>query len=190
MAAKKNKKTKIIIIWTVVLIIIALIVAKQSDIIGEKTSKKVTLQQPTTRTITEIITANGRIQPEIEVKISPEVSGEIVELNIKEGDHVKKGDLLTRIKPDIYISMKERSEAGLNATKASLKQVKAQLKQAKLNLVRQKQLIKAKAISNAEYEQAQANYAALVAQKEQAQANIKASEAQLKQSITRKTFRC
>jgi len=182
MAAKKNKKTKKIIIWSIILLIITLIVAKQCDVIGEKPSKKVTLEQPTIRTITEIITANGRIQPEIEVKISPEVSGEIVELNIQEGDNVKKGDLLARIKPDIYISIKERSEASLNATKASLKQVIAQLKQAELNFVRQKQLFKAKAISDAEYEQAQANYAALVAQKEQALANIKASEAQLKQS--------
>lgn len=182
MAEKKNKKMKKIIIWSIILIIITLVVAKQCDVIGEKPAKKITLEQPKIRTITELITANGRIQPEIEVKISPEVSGEIVELNIHEGDNVKKGDLLVRIKPDIYISMKERAQASLNATKASLKQVIAQLKHAKLNLGRQKQLFHAKAISEAEYEQAQANHAALIAQKEQAQANIKASEAQLKQS--------
>ncbi len=182
MAAKKTKKTKKIIVWSVILIIITLVTAKQCDVIGEKPSKKVSLEKPEIKTITEIITANGRIQPEIEVKISPEVSGEIVELNINEGDNVKKGELLVRIKPDIYISMKERAEASLNATKASLKQVVAQLKQAKLNLKRQKQLFVAKAISDAEYEQAQANHAALIAQKEQALANIKASEAQLKQS--------
>ncbi len=182
MAAKKNRKIKKIIIWAAILIIIALVSAKQLNVIGQEPAKTVSLEVPQTRTITELITANGRIQPEIEVKISPEVSGEIVELNIKEGDDIKKGQLLTRIKPDIYISIKERSEASLNATKASHKQVIAQLKQAKLNFARQKQLYKAKAISTAEFEQAMANRDALIAQKEQALANIKASEAQLKQS--------
>ena len=183
MAAKKKLKPTKIIIWSSLLLILTLIIAKQCNFIGSAPTTVVSLEQPQVRTITEIITANGRIQPEIEVKISPEVSGEIVELNIKEGDDMKKGDLLTRIKPDIYISIKERSEASLNATKASLKQVIAQLKQAELNFNRQKQLYEAKAISTAEFEQAEANRSALVAQKEQAQANIKASEAQLKQSI-------
>ena len=75
--------------------------------------------------IVETVSASGKIQPEVEVKISPDVSGEIVELPIKEGDQVFKGDLLVRIKPDTYLSMKQRSEAALNSAKASLSMSKA-----------------------------------------------------------------
>ena len=86
------------------------------------------------RNITEIVSANGKIQPETEVKISSDVSGEIVELYVKEGDRVKKGSLLCRIKPDIYESALERASATVNSTKSGMQNSVALLDQAKANL--------------------------------------------------------
>jgi HlyD family secretion protein len=106
----------------------------------------------------ETITANGKIQPETEVKISPEVSGEIVELTVKEGDHVEKGRLLLRIKPDIYLSQRDRSVAAISSARARLAQSEAQFLQADLSFKRTKQLYDEQTISKSEYEQAEASY--------------------------------
>lgn len=180
--AKKRKKTKFIIWGSIIAIIILVIVLRKFEVIGAQPLQEVVAEMPVERSITEIITANGKVQPEIEVKIAPEVSGEIVELSVKEGDRVKKGDLLVRIKADTYKSMKERAEASLQASKAQLSQTEAQLRQAKATYERQKTLFDQAAISKADYETAQGQYESLVAQVAQAKANIEASKAQLKQS--------
>ena len=150
----KNKKKTWIIIIAVVVIIILII----AGITGKKDSTPVTAEKIKLNNITEVIPANGKIQPVIEVKISPDVSGEIVELNFKEGDKVKRGDLIIKIKQDVYISVKERAEASLNATKAQLDQQLAQFTQTEANFERNKKLYEQKAISEKEYEDALSQY--------------------------------
>src|SRR5512143_2387282 len=116
---KKSRKKKIIIfsILGVVLIVLALVVC-----MGSKKEPIVTVQieKVKARTITQVVTATGKIQPEVQVKISPEVSGEITELPVKEGDHVKRGDLLMKIKPDVYVAQRNQWAAGLLQAKAGL----------------------------------------------------------------------
>src|SRR5512140_2412152 len=100
---KSNKILKYLIPAVVILIIFAM-VGKKAGWFGKALTIKVAVEEIQRRPIVETITANGKIQPEKEVKITPDVSGEIVELTIKEGDHVEKGQLLLRIKPDTYVS--------------------------------------------------------------------------------------
>ncbi len=134
------------------------------------------------RTITESITANGKIQPEVEVKISPEVSGEVIELNIKEGDYVEKGVVLCRIKPDTYLSYKERAIAAVNSSKSRLTQSQAQLAQSELAFNRSKQLFNQKAISESDFETAKTNFEVAQADVKSAKFNVESSEASLKET--------
>ena len=143
---------------------------------------KVSVEQPAMREITEIVTANGKIQPEIELKLSSDVSGEIIEMKVKEGDRVKKGDLLCRIKPDIYESSMEKMSAAVNSSKAGMQNAFAMVEQAKATLTnlesvynRNKRLYDQKAISQQEYE-------ASLTQFETAKANVKAAEESAKGS--------
>ena len=106
---------------------IFLLVAKQTGFINNDNGTIVSIDYSTRSNIIETVSASGKIQPEVEIKISPDVSGEIVELPIKEGQEVIKGELLVRIKPDTYLSMLQRSEAALNSAKASLSMSKARL---------------------------------------------------------------
>ena len=122
---KKNNLLKYLLAAVVVLIVFA-IVGKKAGWFGKPETIKVSVEKPEKRTITESISANGKVQPEIEVKISPEVSGEIISLPVKEGDYVEKGQLLVKIKPDTYISFKERAIASVNSSKARLAQAQAQ----------------------------------------------------------------
>ena len=145
----------------VVLIIILLAVGKKAGWIGKKDVTEVSTEKVTKRTIIETVSASGKIQPEVEVKLSPDVSGEVVELLIKEGDKVKKGDLLAKIKPDIYESNYEQMQAALNSQKANeanakarLAQVKSQFINAKLTYDRNETLFKQNAISQSEYDAA------------------------------------
>ena len=107
---KRKKLLRYLIIAAIILIVIA-IIGKRSGKFGKPETIDVVVEKPTYRTIIKSISANGKIQPEVEVKISPEVSGEIIELPVKEGDKVTRGQLLCRIKPDTYISIRERAEA-------------------------------------------------------------------------------
>lgn len=180
--AKKKSKKKLIIILSIVGVVVLLVVAKRTGIIGKVPVEKVTVEQPTERTIIEVISASGKVQPEVEVKIAPEVSGEIVELPVKEGQYVERGQLLVKIKPDTYISMRERAEASVNSSKAQLLQVEAQLAQAQQTYNRQKQLFDQKAIAASEYETAESALNQLIAQKRTAEFNIKSAEASLKEA--------
>ncbi|MEE2931433.1 MAG: efflux RND transporter periplasmic adaptor subunit [Bacteroidota bacterium] len=108
--------------------------------------------------IVELVSASGKIQPTIEVSISPDVSGEIVTLNILEGDQVQQGDLLLKIKPDIYLSILERAEATLNTAKANLLKSEAQLAEAESNYNRNKILYDIDAISTYEFEQIESRF--------------------------------
>lgn len=174
---KKNKKRVFIII--ALLIIIILIIA---GVTKKEKGISVTVESPQRKTIVETIPANGKIQPVSEVKISPDVSGEIIELNVREGDAVEKGDLVIRIKQDVYISSRDRAEASLNSVKAQYLQQKAQLAQIELNYRRNKTLFEQKAISEADYETALSQFEVAKEQLKSAQFNIKSSEAALKEA--------
>ena len=178
---KRKKIIRYILIAVVIFIVLA-IAAKKSGKIGTQPMTEVVVEKPQFSTIIESISANGKIQPEIEVKISPEVSGEIIELTVKEGDEVKKGDLLCRIKPDTYISMRERAEASLNSTKARLTQAEAQLLQSELAFNRNKRLFEQKAISESEFENAKTSYQVAQADVKAALFNVESSEASLKET--------
>lgn len=178
----KSKKLIPYIAILVVLAIAVLLIGKKQGWLGSEYREKVAVEEGKKRDIIEIITANGKIQPETEVKLSPDVSGEIVELRIKEGNEVEKGDFLLKIKPDNYISIKNRAEATLNSTKARLTQAEAQLEQASLEFERKKKLWSQQAISEAEYEQAMTSFNSAKAEKEAAEFSVASSEASLREA--------
>jgi HlyD family secretion protein len=192
---KKKKTIRYIIIAAVVLIIL-LVIGKKFGWLGKEDQTKVSTELVKKRTITETVSASGKIQPEVEVKISPDVSGEVIELNVKEGDKVKKGDLLAKINPDIYVSNVNRMVASLNSQKAAAANAKARLAQAKATFInakasyeRNETLFKQNAISQAEYDQAKSNYevakedvTAAEESYEGAKFNVQSSEASVKES--------
>lgn len=166
MAKKKSsKKTLYILLGIVAILIIAAIIGKKSGVIGQPPSTSVEIEEVQKRTIIEKVNASGTVQPVVEVKLSPDVAGEITELAVEEGDPVKQNDLLVKIRPDNFQSALERAKANLNQQKASLAQAeasleraKAQLTQAKQTFERQKKLYEQKVISTADYESALASY--------------------------------
>ena len=178
---KNNKILKILLPIVLVLIVFA-VIGKNQGWFGKALTVKVAVENSEKRTIIETITANGKIQPEKEVKISPDVSGEIVELTIKEGDQVEKGQLLLRIKPDTYISQKDRSMAAISSARARLVQSEAQFTQAELSYKRSKQLYEEQTISKSEFEQAEASYSVAKAEVDAAKFAVISSEASLKEA--------
>ncbi len=178
---KNNKILKILLPIVVVLIIFA-IIGKKAGWFGKALTVKVAVENAEKRTIVETITANGKIQPEKEVKISPDVSGEIVELTVKEGDNVVKGQLLLRIKPDTYISQKDRSLAAISSARARLAQSEAQFTQAELAFKRSKQLYDEQTISKSEFEQAQATYTVAKSEVDAGKFTVVSTEASLKEA--------
>ncbi len=178
----KSKKLFVYIIVLAIIAIALLIVGKKNRWFGKGLTIKVAVEKAERRDIIEIITSNGKVQPQMEVKLSPDVSGEIIELKVKEGDIVKKGDLILKIKPDNYISARNRVEATLNNTKARQKQTEAQLAQSKLEYDRKLRLWNQKAISEAEYEQALTAYNSAKAEKEAAAFSVQSAEASLKEA--------
>ncbi|MBG0860300.1 MAG: efflux RND transporter periplasmic adaptor subunit [Bacteroidales bacterium] len=178
---KNNKLLKILIIVVCVLILFA-IIGKKAGWFGKAVTVKVAVENAERRSIVETITANGKIQPETEVKISPDVSGEIVELTVKEGDPVVKGQLLIRIKPDIYISQRDRSLAAISSARARLAQSEAQFTQAELTFRRTKQLYDEQTISKSEFEQAEAAYSVAKAEVDAANYSVISAEASLKEA--------
>jgi HlyD family secretion protein len=118
----------------------------------------VEVMEVTTMDVTETVSATGKIKPEVEVSISPEVPGEIIELPIREGQAVQKGDLLAKINPDLLQSSVSRSKAGLANTKAGFEQAKASLVEAKANYQRASQLFEKGVISQSEFDASTAAY--------------------------------
>jgi HlyD family secretion protein len=133
-----NVKTIYIIVGGAVVLIVALIALSKAGIIGRKI-KELRLKQRKMTTIVETVSATGKIQPEIEVKISSMVSGEIIALPVKEGQVVRRGDLLVKITRFVYFSL-NRTIAGLSGSKAGLTQADAQYKEAKSSYDRNKSL--------------------------------------------------
>src|SRR4051812_28243183 len=146
-------------------IIALLIVLKVTGAIGGEKVEKVTIGKADNRTVIETVTASGKIQPETEVKLSSEVSGEVTELLVKEGDVVKKGQLLCKVRPDVLRSGYDRARASYSSQKASVAASEQQLKQSQANFVnaeatykRNVELHKKKVISASEFDAAQAAY--------------------------------
>lgn len=159
----------------VALLIILIIIGKSR---GDK-GTKVAIEKAAMHTITETVTASGKIYPETEVKISPEVSGEIIELPVEEGDSVHRGELLVKINPAIYSSVVtqaaasvEESRARANNSREMAQQSKAQFDQAQSNYERNQKLYKDKVISAMEFEQARATYLSAKATYEASRASV------------------
>ncbi|WP_432412660.1 efflux RND transporter periplasmic adaptor subunit [Rasiella sp. SM2506] len=177
------KKTIIWITVIAVVLVITLVAGKKMGLFGKggnMTEVEISKIEPID--ITETVAATGKIQPEIEVKISSEVSGEIIELPIKEGQQVEKGDLLVRVNPDLIQAAVSQSQAGLQNVRAQLNQAEASLKNSKANYERNKALFDKGVISKsqwdqsiAEYEGAQANVQSVYYSVQSAAANVKQS---------------
>lgn len=170
------------IIWIIVAGLVFLISIMMLKNCSSNKSTKIAVEKATKRNVVETVSANGKIQPEVEVKISSDVSGEIVELFVKEGDQVKKGDLLCRINPLIYESNSSRMVATLNGAKANLSNSKARLEQIKAAFVnaeasfnRNKKLFDQGAISQSDFDAAKAAYEGAKADVKGAEDNVDAS---------------
>jgi len=155
--AEKRSKKKLYIILAIVVVVIGAVVAMAA---GKKREKPipVTTDKAFRKSVTQLVTATGKIQPEIEVKIAPEVSGEIVEIPVKEGQAVHKGQLLLRIKPDSYQAQVESQLAALNAARASSVRNKAELAKAEQDYKRARQLFQEKLLPESDRNTAQTNY--------------------------------
>jgi HlyD family secretion protein len=178
------------IIGILVLLIVVLVVLKATGTIGKDEGTKVTAEKAARRTITETVNASGKVYPEVEVKVSPDISGEIVELNVAEGDTVKRGQILARIYADIYNSQRDQaaavvaqSQAQVANSEAQMGALKATLDQTQAAYKRNKQLLDDKVISQAEFETAQQAYLSAQANYAAAQKGIQASQANVQANI-------
>ena len=173
-----SKKTIYIVLGVAVAIIVLLIVLSKTGAIGNKDKgKSVESAKVTATTIVETVSATGKIQPEIEVKISSEVSGEIIALNVIEGQVVKKGDLLVKINPDLYTSGYKRTLSNLSGTKANLSQADASFKEAKANYDRNKTLFDKGIISKSDWDKVVASFEVAKASKQSAYFNVQSATA-------------
>jgi HlyD family secretion protein len=175
------KRSKKIIFLVVGIVLVLIIVAVAGG--RKKRAEIVTTEQVSRRTLVETVSASGKIQPEIEVKISAEVSGMILELPVNEGDIVEPGQLLVGINPDLYESALGRTEAALNSAKSQLASAKARKMQAKAQLLaasraweRSQQLFTQGAISQAEFDQAQSTFEVSQAEVEAAEQSIQSAD--------------
>ena len=173
----KNKKILPYAIGVLIIAIVLLVVGKKMGWFGKEFTISVATETVKSATLTEFITANGKIQPETQVKISPDVSGEVIELYVQEGDEVVAGKLLCVIKPEMYVSALNRSEAALNSSKARLAQAEAQQIERELAYKRAKQLFDSQTIPISEFETAQAAYQVAQAEVKAAQFSVKSAEA-------------
>ncbi len=188
MTEKGNKKKlrRILIIGGIAVLVL-LIIGKKAGLIGKEELTKVSTDKVERRDITEYVSASGKIQPAKEIIIAPDASGEIVGLYVKEGDSVKKGDLLLKINPDIYKSAVDKAAAALNTTKANLANAKARQSQtearmlkAKADFDRSKKLFDQNVISQSDYDAAQSAYKVALADVKAAKENVAAAEYSVK----------
>jgi HlyD family secretion protein len=180
-----NKK----LIWILVglfAVIILLVTLKKTGVIGKETGEEVTTEKVQTRTITESVNASGKVYPEIEVKVSPDISGEVVNLFVEEGDKVTKGQVLAKIYADIYSTQRDQVTASVNQSEAQYENVKAGLsglktsyENTKTTYERYKKLLADKIVSRSEFEQTEQSYRSAESNYLAAQQAIKSSQAQI-----------
>lgn len=181
-AAQPKKKSNLkwfLIIGLALVVILAVVAVRFRG--KQDTGLPVTTEKAIVKTITQIVTATGKVQPEVEVKISPEVAGEIIEMPPKEGSRVKKGDLLVKIRPDTYQAQVEQQDANLVAAKAGAVQAKAQLLKAQDDAKRSTDLFAKKLISDSDDQTAQTNLEVAQANYDNALAQIRRTEGSLNQ---------
>ena len=167
MAKQKQKSNRLIywLIGSLIVIVVFLVVAKSAGWVGKPKEIEVELAKVKRVTIVEKVSASGTVQPVTEVKIAPEVSGEIIDLLVEEGDSVKRGQLLVKIRPDTWESQLQRAQASLSQQRANLAQSEANLNSTKASFIRaeqeferQKKLWNEKVISEADWQLANQNY--------------------------------
>ena len=189
MAKSKSKgKKKFVLLFLLVLIIAAGVVyAKYGKRV---TPISITKEKAARRNLTELVVANGKIEPVLEVKISPEVSGEIIDLEVKEGQHVKKGDLLLKIRPDNYLAARDSAKANFKFATANKNTADANLERALLEYKRNDALFQAKLISESDfltaknlYDVAKTTLAGSIEQVSIAQAQLQSAEADLSKTV-------
>jgi HlyD family secretion protein len=177
---KKKKNVIIVAAGAAIIIILVILALKKGD---DRSGIKVTAETVGKRNIIEVVSANGKIQPEKDIKISPYISGEVIDLYVKEGDQVKKGDLLARIDPEIYRANFDRMEAMLNSQKAAeanaaarVSQAESQFRNAELSYNRSKTLWEQKVVSDADFDAAKSAYEVAKAEKDAAVQNVKSAQ--------------
>ena len=187
--ATNTKRTWMIIGGVIVVVLGGLFLAKKMEWIGKVEPTEVEFTKVSRATIIEKVSASGKIQPEVEVKVSPDVSGEIVSLKVAEGDSVVAGQELLKIRPDNYVSLLARAEAQVNAMKASMEQSKAVLAQSEARLSKTKmdydrnvKLHADKVISDSDFDQFSSAYMVAKQDLEAAKANVKAANFNVKSS--------
>jgi len=172
-----RKRRRLVLLSIVVLIVAGLVwvafFRKKQPVITVETE---TVKR---RNLTEVVVANGKVQPVLQVKISPEVSGEIIDLPVKEGQHVNKGDLIVKIRPDDYIANRDQADAGYKSVLAAQTTAEANLKKAKADYNRNQQLLAARLVSQADFDQFQAAYEVAQAQLTSAQRQVEVARASL-----------
>lgn len=189
MAKKQSNKVLFILLGIVGALIIFAIIGRSAGWIGGEKEIEVETTIAKKNTIIEKVSASGVIEPEIEVKLSPDVAGEIIELNVMEGDSVKLGDLLVKIRPDNFISALDRAKANLNQqmanlaqSQANLKRAEAQFTRAELDYKRNEKLYNDKVISDSDWELAQANFLTAKNDLESAKQSVSGAEYIIKSS--------
>jgi len=187
------------VIWIIVILVVligGLVGMKAAGVIGKEEGLKVSAEKAARRTIIETVNASGKIYPEIEVKVSPDISGEIIVLNVEEGDSVKRGKILANIYADIYTTQRDQAsavvsqqQASVENNKAQLESLKSQMELAQRTYDRQKKLLDDKVISRAEFEQAEnalqtakANYNAAIQGIKSGQAGVQSASASLERA--------
>jgi HlyD family secretion protein len=182
-ASAKPKKSRTI---TIVIAAILLLSALGAGVYFKKgkdsEATAITVEKAVVKTITQLVTATGKIQPETEVKISPEVAGEIIAIPVKEGEIIKKGALLVRIKPDTYQAQLEQQEAALASARATAVLGRAQLTKATQDFAQSEELHKRNLVSEADFTAAKTLLEVAQANVENYQAQIRRTEASLSQS--------
>jgi HlyD family secretion protein len=199
MAKQQKKKSSKLMYYLgggFVLVLVLLFAAKSMGLIGKKTELEVELAKAKRTNIVEKVSASGTVQPVIEVKLAPEVSGEIIELNVEDGDSVQLGEALVKIRPDTWLSQLERTEAGLSqqkanveSSRANLSRSEAQFARAESDYKRQEKLWNEKVISEADWQLAKQNYEVskndLASSRQQLEASkyiVNSTEASVKES--------
>jgi HlyD family secretion protein len=185
----KNNKIIVLLVAVVIVLLVAVVVAKKKGLVGGAPATKVAVEEVAKRNIIETVSASGKIQSESEVIISPDVSGEIMQLTVKEGDKVKVGQLLVRIDPDIQQSNVERLEASLNTSKANLANAQSRLAQSearllnsKANFDRIKKLYADKVVAQSEYDATVSEYEVAKSDVEASRQSVEASRFGVKSS--------
>ncbi|MBI2813906.1 MAG: efflux RND transporter periplasmic adaptor subunit [Opitutae bacterium] len=177
---KKSRRNLFILLGVAAVTIIALVAYGATR--KKEAPISVTVEKAVVKTITHLVTATGKVQPETEVKIAPEVSGELIELPFQEGQRVRKGDLLVRIKPDTYQAQVEQQEAALASARATSVLSQARLTKAELDFKQAQELYGKKLISEADFNAATANHNVARADYDSSLAQIRRTEGSLSQA--------